>query len=130
MFSLLPRVHSLETNQASREEVELRHNPQCALSMFRSTCSSSTWTKHWNLHQSFRPTPSLPSDARTNSTPDSSVDSVRCSLAKARPTLVYSFLCRARKLAIGSHFLSIQLVEEGLQVRSHVGECKLGKVSL
>ena len=30
-----------------------------------STCSNSTWTKHWNLHQSIRLIPSLlPSDAR------------------------------------------------------------------
>ena len=38
--------------------------------VFRSMCSNSTSTKHWNLHQSIRPMPSLlPSDARTNSIP-------------------------------------------------------------
>ena len=58
----------------------------------------------------------------------SSVDSARCSLANARLILVYSFLYRVPQLATDSYFFPFSLVEELLQVRSHVGECELGAV--
>ena len=140
-LSLLPSGHSfVEKNTwqapAKEKEVELRHNPQCALSVFRSMCSNSTWTSE---HPPIPPL--LLSDVRTNSIPDLPVvrnETVAvlvlpltqyvAVLPKICQTWVYSFLYRVHQLVIGTYFFLFQLVEECPQVGAHVGECKVGTV--
>ena len=68
-LSLASRPLFCRKNQANTSSG--KRGGASSLSVFRCMCAISTWTKHWNLHQSIRPIPSLlPSDTRTNSIPD------------------------------------------------------------
>ena len=109
--------------QAQGTDVELLHNPQDALSVFHSmdapiprgqclgTCLRAAVPFHHFLQVALGPIQSRSSSGEKYGccSSVSSGDSVHCSLAKARLTLVCSFLYRVHQLAIGSYFFLFRL---------------------